>query len=476
MKSVGPLSVVGEPMELADIPALPQQFAQPGLSFQQIFAVVAAYWKHSAAIIIAIVAVGFVVIKQLPKSYDATATLMFDYQVNDPLGGKEFPLALLSSYMSTQMELMRSPDVLIPVIEQLELGKNKRYMEGYQGDGGNLNEYLQEALLRTLNIEQGQGSQLIYLTSTSPDPVEAATTANAIADSFLTANRNRLIGPALDRAKRYTDLLVELKAKVVAAQDQLTTFRQRAGIADISATGPQDADNEVLRTLENRLVETRNLRLAAEARVARIAKGEPLGSEMLSSNVTQTLNNTLITQQTRMAQLRTTLGTNHPQVLELQSQIDASRQSLVAVAMSELQAAKDLEAKQLNAVEEQRTKVLSVRRVQDEASKYVVEFESAQAVYKRTLDSYDQMIVTSGGEYTNVHLVNRATIPIRASKPNKLKLLIMAIMAGGFLGLAGPFLFELFNRRIRCRDDVERQFRIPVLAEFAPTAPARRPA
>jgi hypothetical protein len=34
------------------------------------------------------------------------------------------------------------------------------------------------------------------------------------------------------------------------------------------------------------------------------------------------------------------------------------------------------------------------------------------------------------------------------------------------LGLGIPLGYELFNRRVRCRDDLERHHGIPVLAEF----------
>jgi hypothetical protein len=39
-------------------------------------------------------------------------------------------------------------------------------------------------------------------------------------------------------------------------------------------------------------------------------------------------------------------------------------------------------------------------------------------------------------------------------------------MAGAFLGLVLPLVYELANRRVRCRDDFERDGGVPVLAEF----------
>ncbi len=118
-------------------------------------------------------------------------------------------------------------------------------------------------------------------------------------------------------------------------------------------------------------------------------------------------------------------------------------------------------------VEEQRLKVLNVRRLQDEGTKYALELESAQTVYKRALDGYDEIMFASGGHTTNVNFVSRAVPPLKAAKPNKVKILFGSILAGLILGLAGPLAYEiLVNRKIRCADDLERSFGIPVLIEL----------
>jgi hypothetical protein len=48
------------------------------------------------------------------------------------------------------------------------------------------------------------------------------------------------------------------------------------------------------------------------------------------------------------------------------------------------------------------------------------------------------------------------------------------VLAGIFIGLVAPVAYELLvNRRVRSRDDFERDFAIPVLMEFDAIAPAR---
>ncbi|HXL97309.1 MAG TPA: hypothetical protein VN925_02980, partial [Steroidobacteraceae bacterium] len=176
----------------------------------------------------------------------------------------------------------------------------------------------------------------------------------------------------------------------------------------------------------------------------------------------------LSTLQAELAQSSATLGPKHPKVLELQSQIVAARRSLDREIQNFSQnstgtvtSASQLESKLRHAVDEQRTRLVKIRQLQDEGQKLLLEQESAQTVYKRALDSYDQVMFASSS------FVSRAAVPLAPSKPNKLLLLAIGAMLAGLVGLAGPLCYELmFNRRLHCRDDIERELGLPVLAEF----------
>jgi succinoglycan biosynthesis transport protein ExoP len=178
----------------------------------------------------------------------------------------------------------------------------------------------------------------------------------------------------------------------------------------------------------------------------------------------------------QLAQLSATYGPQHPKVVEVKAQISAVQASLNSEvralgdnALTPLARAKALEQQYAKAVEEQRKKVMSLREIQGEGGKLLLELDSAQAVYKRALDGYDQIVFASASNYTNVSVVSPASPPTNATKPNKKKGLLAGMMAGLGLGVVIPFAYELFvNRRVRCRDDIERGFGIPVLAQFDP--------
>ena len=134
---------------------------------------------------------------------------------------------------------------------------------------------------------------------------------------------------------------------------------------------------------------------------------------------------------------------------------------------TEIVAGRQLEDSLSRAVDERRSKVSTVRQQQDEGAKLLLELESAQAVYKRALDGYDEIMFASDGKRTNASLMSRAVPAVTPTKPRTVKYMLVGTMAAVLIGLLAPFMYELWlNRRVRCRDDLERHFGMPVLAEL----------
>jgi succinoglycan biosynthesis transport protein ExoP len=471
-----PVLAVDRTTESSNVPAtvdaqvLNEDGASQGMSLLQVSSIVRAYRKPIIIIFLVVLTITVAIVKIMPKTYEATATLMVNYESNDPLAARE-PTGPVATYISTEMELMKSSEVLLPVIDALGLTKRQEYIAGYRGDVAGLREWVKDALIKGIDVEQGRfGSQLIYITAAARDPVLASVIANTLAETYLDQQRRRVFGPASERAKNYADELAELKHKVAVAQDQVTQFRQRTGVTD-SAVQADNVEAGLLATLEQRYQDAQNQRRAAEV----AANADPTtAASVLGSEQIVVLKKQLDDQSKQLAQLHATLGPSHPKIIELQNEIVATRRSLddaikaySSNTSGTLTSARQLEQKLAAAVQEQRAKVLGVRKLQDEGTKYVLELESAQSVYKRALDGYDSIMFASGEHYTNVNFVSRAVPAMKAVKPNKPKFVLLGALGGLFLGLAAPFAYEiLLKRRVRCRDDFERAFGLPVLSEF----------
>jgi polysaccharide biosynthesis transport protein len=469
-------------------PALPtealgaaaQEEEQSGISVAQIIAMIWAHKKASIIIALSIFVLGITAIKFMPKTYTAVASLMVNSDIKDPLAGKDLTTGIQGGWIPTEIQLMQSPEVLMQVVDQLNLTALPEYRAGYRGDGSNWRQWVRDQLYRDLMITQGpQGSLLINIQASARDPFRAAAIANAIADTYIAKQKQRLEGPAIERAQRYSMQLAELKEKVGLAQDQVAAFRQRTGVVDLSAQ--RSVESEVLNVMQHRLDDAQANRRTAEVRA--MSDSNDTNSAMNSAGV-QALKGQLTAQRTQLATLTATFGARHPRVQELQTQINATERALAAevkayssVASAEVTAARQLEQKLQKAIEEQNAKVLALRKQQDEGNKLMLELESAQSVYKRALDGYDQIMFASAGNYNYVNIVNRAEPPQRSSKPNKPKLAFLVLVMSGFFGVVGPLAYELFiNRRIRCTDDLERSFGVPVLVQLDAITPSASPA
>lgn len=453
----------------AHTPVIPLDFAYPGLSLSQIFSIVSAYRKLSLLIALVVVSIAAAVMALWPRTYTATASLMVNYEVNDPLNGKELPVGQVSSYIATQVELMQTPDLVLAVVDRLQLTQNEEYARGYRSDRGTLRDWVAAKLEKNLAVYQSQrGSQLIYVTYSANDASAAALVANTVAEVYKEQDYARSTGPLGERAKRYAQQLSELKAKVDQAQTNVTAFHQRNGLIDEGTKS--NVDVSLLASLDERLQVAQNARRVAEVRAS---EDQSVGDQVLASGQVIALKTQLAAQELRLAQLNRQYTPLYPDIGETQLQIEATRRALAATVKSYavnaavgLGAAKRLEAGLERVTAEHRAKVLAKGRLQDEAAKYSLELESAQTVYKRALDGYDQIMFAAGRHHTNVNLVSRATAPMVAAKPRVLAGYALGAVAALLLSLGIPLAYELFNRRVRCRDDIERHHGVPVLVEF----------
>jgi len=456
-------------------PVVPQQYAYPGPSLKQIWTIVWAYRTQALAVALAVTFLGAVVTKLLPKEYESQATMLVSYEINDPIAGQEFPIGLLGSYIATQMELMESNAVLNPVIDKLGLMNSPKY-EDFDGTPEELREAIITSLRKRLHVTQGDwGSHFIYIDYTDETPQLAAAVPNAITEEYLARKSAWVANPATDREQRYTEKLREFKENVDKAQAKVTEFRQQNNLLDIDNAVQLDMDR--LAAMEKSLLEAEQARDSAKLRVA---TGVSADAEVLDSGVIQGLRERLSEQQAQMAELRTTLGSRHPQVVELQSQINSTEAALrremstysgsaSASARSASQRVDQLQAD----VAKQREKVLETRRLQEQAQTFTRELHSAQVVYEQALNGYDRILMESGSQYTNVKVVSDAVPPIKASKPKTLVNIVMAFIMGCALGIGVPVVYEFLHRRIRCADDLERDFGIPVLVELLPNPRAK---
>jgi len=451
---------------------LPRSLVPPGLSLQQLLAMVWAWRKVIVISIVTCTVLAGVISKLLPKQYSATSALLIDFQVNNPLSGREFPANLAESYMKTQLDLIGSVQNLRAVVQQLGLTTNEDFISGFAGNGGNdaLVDWAASQLYQHLSIDQGTDSRFVYVTAKAKDPALSASIANAVAEQYINLQRQIGLNPAQAREQHYNGQLDKLKADVDAAQKKLTDFRTENDLVD--GGGASQAEDDRLLDLNRQLVLAEQDRRAAEARAA---KRSDVDDNVLDSKLIQDLKAQIATLEAQLAQQSAVLGERHPDIIALHSQLAALKQRLQQEissygqgANADLRAARAREASLRKDIAAQRQTITELRQKQAEAASYERSLDAAQEIYNKALSNADQVLFDAGGASGNVTLSSRATPPQKASSPKTRQNVMLGFVFGAGFGTGLALLLGLLDRRVRCVDDVEREFGIPVLVELVP--------
>ena len=464
------MAMAGQDHNPVNTPMIPLNYVNPGMSLAQIFSIIGGYWKTSAIIIVVIMAVAVVVLKTSERTYTAELSLMVNYSVSDTVTGQELPGGQLGAYIATQMELMQNQEVLTEVVQKLELTENEDYTAGYTGKSGTLEQWVVQQLKKELAVNRGQaGNQLIYLSFSANDPELAADVANAVADTYKKQDSESAIRQPAERTARLAEQIDLLKENVEEAQQRVTEFHRKNKLVDEGNRA--NFDVVMLTGLEDRLLQATEERRLAEA----LIKGDQSATDIvLASPEVQELKKQLTDQRLELKKLESLYTPEHPQLQDFKLSIKTTEEALESAIAKygtnldeKLRLAKDKEKSLQRAVAKQREHVLANSKLHDEAQKYTLALDSAQTMYKSALNAYEQLKFASQDYFSNIRFVSRATPPLKPSKPNVIKSLLLAAVMAFMIGFGVPVAFELFNRRVRCRDDLERNHGVPVLAEFS---------
>ncbi|MEN8822332.1 MAG: Wzz/FepE/Etk N-terminal domain-containing protein [Abyssibacter sp.] len=451
--------------------AVPQGVQLPGIALMQVQAMLLARWKLIVAFGLGCAVLAALLSKLvLPKTYVATATVLVDFEVNDPLSGRDFPAHLATSYMATQIEFMRSPEVLIPALETLGWASDPERLSGIPNasDPNLRRNWLRNQLAQQLSIHQGDDSRFIYVSFTGETPTESADGANIVARTFVREQQARQQGPARLRVDQAESKLASLRERVSTAEAQVAQFREQSGLIALDS----DLRDEQTRLieLERRLSEARARRREAQQRLNSARNAD---ASVLGSNLIQSMKREVAALEARLADLSTTLGPRHPEYIAVSRELMSARMRLdaeidhyVESARAELNIARSQESGLAAEHAAVKAALRSEQSTKDDAAQYLRELDTAKQLYQQALREYDKTLLGAGTEYSNASVSSPAQPPLEPDSPKaKLNTIVGGIL-GGVLGVALALLLELVNRKIRCRTDLERDLGLVVIGDL----------
>lgn len=395
----------------------------------------------------------------LPKKYTATASVVINSKNPDPINGMIMPGTMLPTYVATQLDILRSDRVAQKVIRALKLNENPvlrdQWRDETEGEG-NFEAWLAEVLQKKLDVVPSKESSVINVAYAAADPKFAAALANAFVQAYIDTTLELRVEPARRFTMLFDEQAKQLREKLEQAQNKLSAYQRDKGL--VATDDRLDVENARLADLSNQLVMIQGL--SAESMSRKAQAGANL-SEVLNNPVVAGLKADLSRQEARLKELTASQGNAHPQVVQLQANINELRARIDAEITRVTSSVSinntvnlSREAQVRAALEAQREKILHLKAQRDEASVLVADVANAQRAYDALQARYAQTSLESQSNQTDVSILKFATPPADPSFPKMILNTAISIVLGCMLSVGLAVLRETRDRRIRLEDDI----------------------
>jgi succinoglycan biosynthesis transport protein ExoP len=441
------------------------------MNFTQFLLIMHARRKIILLILLTTVVAAVAISLLLPKTYKATTTLVLNYKGIDPVTGLALPAQLMPGYTATQVDIIRSQNVALRVIEQLKLAEGdavkQNFMEATDGVG-DIRIWLSGLLLKKLDVVPSRESSVLDINFSGAPPQFAAAVANAFAAEYQGAASQFKTEP-MKRASTYLDHQVKvLRSNLEGAQNKLSKYQQDKGI--VTADNRLDVETARLNELSAQLVMVQGqvMEASSRQRQTRVNAGE--SPDVLANPLVQNLKASLAQAEAKFSEIAQRLARNHPQYQSTKAEVDKLRAQLnehIAATSNSIgnnaRILQQREAELRAAVAAQKAKVLELNRARDELAMLAREVDSVQRAYDGSMQRLNQTSLEGSADQTEVAVLNPATAPIEAASPKLVLNTLLAIFLGTMFGVGVGLLAELLDRRVRMAGDLAEVLQAPVL-------------
>jgi capsular exopolysaccharide synthesis family protein len=416
-----------------------------------------------------------------------------------------------SSFLATQVAVLRSRDLAERVIRSQRLADNEAFLhpgperQGLLEVGGSLVSLLRprgweagtptdaegpvatrvdpillDRYMRWLSVQDVRGTDLVEVSFTTPSPSLSAFLAAAHTQAFMEAN---------EEARRSTDVTAKefLARQIRQSEEQVE--RAESALEGFAVEHPDVAVNQEQKTVAQRIGEVSSLLTKAEGnRVALQSRYEFLTGPTAEPKAyfqdkagVQKLHLALLDLRAQRAALATRLGPNHTQMLDLghqedevARQLDAEVGQEVAAVRTHFAAARQREVELEKKLGQLESAAIGAHELGTRYELLKGDVETSRSLRESLLKQQMETAVNSELAATNMRVVERAEVPRRPSQPNVPLNLALGLIGGTVLALGAAFVCDYFDNSVKSSDEVEELLQLPTLATIPNFALARR--
>ncbi|HTN63154.1 MAG TPA: GumC family protein, partial [Devosia sp.] len=310
-----------------------------------VFGAVVRRLPRIIAVTLVLLVATFAILLFVPRMYESSAGILVEPRNSGLDSAGNTPPAsvsgLAAGVVSSQIELIKSRETLLNVIDQLDL----RSVPEFNGSGSgpsplgvisqflgrkaapaNVDETVLANLLARMTVIQERDSAVITVLIRSSDAELAAKIANAVANAHVVRRTDLSLSDTAEASGWLGDEIGKLCVSVTDAENAVANFKVQNDLF-VGANNTSLADQN-LSSIASQITEAQQRKSAALSRASLIKglldRGASIDgiADVRASAVIQQLTQQKAQLQAEQAQKSATLLPNHPTILALRAQID----------------------------------------------------------------------------------------------------------------------------------------------------------
>lgn len=420
--------------------------------------IVLARKKLFVSIFLFVMTFGVVVAYLLPKQYEAKTTVFLEQNViTDLVKGIAVTPSVDAKLKMLSVALL-SRNMILKVLSELDKDlvlQNERQVEAYLAD-----------LTQRIKIAYQERQGVFRISLRDRDPAFASDFVNALTRKYIDTNTSSKREESFEANKFLAEQIDSFKRRIDAAEDAINKFKSEKGLIlatdDIYLRGEIHGAERKLEDItikRNELEAKKRVYLERGPEPGRLSEAEARLSELLARYTPE--HPKVAAAQAEVARLRSGRG-------------DSSRKASTAAVREGLQmlqveidAYKEMEARQLRILEENKTLLREIPNVRTALSELVRKKDNESVVYQQLVARYGQSEVSKQMELQDKSITFRildpAVRPLTPVSPNRMLIILGSAGAGLGIGFAVIFLLDFLKGGIKSPSAL-KDFDLPVFA------------
>ena len=436
-----------------------------------------------------------VVALALTPVYRSTTTVLIEATKGKILSIEDvYSVSPQREHYQTQVEVMKSREVADRTVKALKLWDNPLYdprkdkpsvvgqVLGVVGLGQPVKAWTDDTLataavtrlMTNMTVEPVRLSQLVKVSFESEDPKLAAELANRLSAEYIDNDRDARFKISQDVSGFLQDRLSSLREKLTTSEMALQAYREKKGIVNLAGSAQTMAGQQVGGTSE-RLLQARSRRLELESsylQVKALKNGDYGGVPAIMRDPAVADGLKLFNDaKRRMAEATDTLGSAHPRVRQLETELaqltttlNQQRAAAVASLTREYEAARSTETSLEKALGSARGEVQNVNREEFQLTVLERDVQTNRQLYDMFMNRAKETNLASDVQASVARVVDPAVPANIAVRPAKLQIVLVSAVLALFIGAMASLLMDRLDNTIKGGEDAEIRLKQPLLA------------